>query len=114
MKYLKTIPSSELKSYWVSSYYDVPLDGLCNYDGFLCYYKLEDWEADLLTYEIYLLSFTEEIKWYLKKWLFELLVGSHWSANKTSSYRCSKRNYLKQPWKSLANYYYFLQKTFKL
>lgn len=110
MKLLKIISYDDLNTTWISDFYDVPLCGLCNDDGWLRYFEVEDWEADCLTYNIYVLSLNEEIKWLLNKKLFELFVGSHWSGNGTD---CN-RDYNLQPWKALMNIYYsFIKPLFE-
>jgi hypothetical protein len=83
MRYIATLPYDELDFVWVNNHYDVHLSGLCRLGFTLFYFKTnhEDLydEDKELTCEVYMLSWTEEIKWKLKKFLFEQMVGYHWS-----------------------------------
>ena len=82
---------------WVTDYYDYPLAGLCTYDDQLCYAKLiSEWRDEPDIYKITRLSSVEKVKWLMKKWTFELLVGHHWTYKngKRDNYAGSGRNRL--------------------
>lgn len=84
MRHIATLPYDEIKFVWVSSHYDVHLSGLCKMGNTLFYFKTinheEYFEEDQeLMCEIYDLLFTENIKWRLRKFFFEQMVGYLWS-----------------------------------
>lgn len=108
MKFLKAVTVANVKSLWINHYYDVPLSGLCEEAGKLAYFEIDDPYKLELVYFIYVLSFLERIKWKLNWFLFELLVGSHWTTTYNGRYRSSGRDYSKQPWHFFAALYYFL------
>lgn len=95
---------NDLDIVWWSGYYDGPTDGLCNYNGFLARFEWCDDDEDTQErlYEVSVLSLRDEIKWTVIKWLFELFVGKHCTA---PAYH-TNRNWAKQPWKSLSEFYY--------
>lgn len=115
MKRIATLRYDEIKFVWVSSHYDVHLSGLCKMGNTLFYFKTINYE-DLydddkeLMCEIYDLTFTEDIKWRLKKLFFEKMVGYHWSYPQRKEWA---RFYYRRPvWlsKFLFKLYYSLKK----
>jgi hypothetical protein len=84
MEKIVTIPYDEVNFVWVSGHYDIHMFGLCKMGNTLFYFKtinIDDYyddETELMC-EIYMLSFKEEIRWRLKKFLFERMVGYHWT-----------------------------------
>jgi len=84
MRHIATLPYDEVNFVWVSSHYDVHLSGLCKMGNTLFYFKTINHESyfeddEELMCEIYNLTFCESIKWKLKKFFFEQMVGYHWS-----------------------------------
>ena len=73
------IPYSDLKEnlVFVSDYYDIPLNGLCKYNGQLVKFHKIPCKYDV--YEIIPLSYKQKIFEKINQWLFEICVGTHWS-----------------------------------
>ena len=114
MNRIATLPYDELKFFWVNSHYDIHLSGLCKIGNTIFYFKTinsneyYDDETELMC-DVYMLSTTEEIKWRLKKFFFEQMVGYHWSYPK----RNNKGYYIRKPkwlYKFLFKLYYSLKK----
>ena len=90
---------------YVIRFYDIPLEGLCLHQG-----KIEKFivDYDTLQATIIHLSTLQRFHYLLKKKLFELCVGNHWT------YKDGQRNsiyYERQPTclhKALFNIYYTL------
>ena len=85
-KKIATVKENELEFVWVSSHYDIHLNGICKYKGELCEFKgiqpnwnpeKDDWYDTF--YEIYKLSFKEKLNWVIRQKKFEIAVGYHWS-----------------------------------
>jgi hypothetical protein len=114
MKLIATLPYDEINFVWVSSHYDVHLFGICKMGNTLFYFKTINYE-DLydddkeLMCEIYYLTFWEDVKWRLKKFFFEQMVGYHWSYPKRKN---SHFHYRKPEWlyKLLFKLYYTIKK----
>ena len=64
---------------YVENYYDIPLSGLCTHKNQLVGFKVVDSEEDDPTYEIIHLTPIQKIRELVKKKLFEICVGKHWS-----------------------------------
>ena len=79
MRRIATLPYNELSFVFISNHYDVHISGLCEMGGTYFYFKTIDPEADELRCEVWDLTFKEDIKWRLKKFLFEQMVGYHYS-----------------------------------
>ena len=64
----------ELDIVFVSSFYDIPLAGLCRYNG-----KIERFHTDYDTEESTIIFLTpiQRLKALWSKWLFEICVGKH-------------------------------------
>jgi hypothetical protein len=116
MRHIATLPYDELDFVWVNNHYDVHLSGLCRLGFTFFYFKTnhEDLYDDdkELTCEVYMLSWMEEIKWKLKKFFFEQMVGYHWSYPKRKN---SHFHYRKPEWlyKGLFWLYYKIKKFLK-
>ena len=67
---------------WVTNFWDKPLAGLCRVNGELRRFSAEYDEQGYTTYP--LTSF-EKVKWIIRKWIFELCVGTHFSYDRKSS-----------------------------
>jgi hypothetical protein len=115
MKLITRIPYDEVDFVWISNHYDVHVSGLCKMGNTLFYFKtinIDDYfiNEEELKCEIFMLSFKEEIKWKLKKFFFEKMVGYHW----TYPYRKQGVGfyYRKPEWiyKRLFKLYYSLKK----
>jgi len=72
----------EFENVWCSDYYDGPLCGICRHNGRLCVYRLsgdsDEVDADW-AYRIERLSLIQGIRWKMRQWIFERMVGYHWS-----------------------------------
>jgi hypothetical protein len=86
MKKIADVKYDEVEFVFITNHYDIHLNGVCNYNGELCEFKnkypdyneeKDDWEEMIV--EIYQLTPYEKFKWYKKKFLFEKLVGYHWT-----------------------------------
>lgn len=114
MKRIATLPYDEIKFVWVSNHYDVHLSGLCKmgntffYFSTVNYYDLYEEDKELMC-DVYMLSFWEDIKWRLKKFFFEQMVGYHWSYPKRKN---NHFHYRKPEWlyKRLFKLYYLIKK----
>lgn len=71
-----SIPRKELDIVYVMNFYDLPLKGLCRYQG-----KIQLFETDYETEEttITLLSTFTRLKLLWRKKLFEICIGNHWT-----------------------------------
>lgn len=110
MKHIATLPYDEIDFVWVSNHYDVHISGLCKLGFSLFYFKTINHDSDEeLMCEIWMLSFMEEIRWKLKKFFFEQMVGYHWSYPKRKN---SHFHYRKPEWlyKLLFKLYYTIKK----
>ena len=83
---IKILPYGEVNFKWVSSYYDINLNGTCIYNGELCEFEAEypeyndendEWEEIFV--KIYRLGLLDKLRWYGRQKLFEQCVGYHWS-----------------------------------
>lgn len=114
MKHIATLPYNEIDFVWISNHYDVHISGLCKMGYTLFYFKtinyidLYDRDEELMC-DVYMLSFMEEIKWKLKKFFFERMVGYHWSYPKRKN---NHFHYRKPQWlyKLLFKLYYTIKK----
>jgi hypothetical protein len=73
---MSTVARQGMQFVWIASFYDVPLNGLCMKDGELMLFR-ESAEED--QYHVIALSPCRKARWLLRKRLFELCVGEHWS-----------------------------------
>ena len=95
-----TKPYKDIKFIWVSDHYDIHLSGLCRENKELCRFSTD---YDSLICTIYSLTFFEKIKWLIRKFIFEICVGCHWS------YPLGRTFKIKTPqwfWMLVFNYYY--------
>jgi hypothetical protein len=113
MRHIATLPYDEINFVWIQGHYDVHLLGLCKLGNTLFYFKtinVDDYyDGKELMCDVYMLSSLEEIKWRLKKFFFEQMVGYHWSYPK----RNNKGYYIRKPkwlYKFLFKLYYSLKK----
>lgn len=105
MKFITEQPYEYTDFVWIISHYDIHLDGLCRFNGEICYFRSIDntdyqemsdncpycsdktddmskcvCEAHVdLVCNIFQLTWLEKIKYLLKKKTFEFCVGKHWS-----------------------------------
>jgi hypothetical protein len=102
MRHIATLPYDDIDFVWVNNHYDVHISGLCRLGFGLFYFKtinhesyFEDDDKELMC-EIYDLTFREDIKWRLKKFFFEQMVGYHWSypTRKNSHFHYRKPEWL--------------------
>jgi len=110
MRHIATLPYDDIDFVWVSNHYDVHISGLCRLGFSLFYFKTINHDSDEeLMCDVYMLSTTEEIKWRLKKFFFEQMVGYHWSYPKRKN---NHFHYRKPEWlyKFLFKLYYTIKK----
>ena len=76
------IPYEHMNWVWISSFWDVPLRGLCKYNGKLCRFQGFGWVygKKMSRYHIIRLSTISKTIWIIRKFLFEFMVGKHWSS----------------------------------
>jgi hypothetical protein len=113
MRHIATLPYDELNFVWVNNHYDVHISGLCRLGFSLFYFKTINHDSDEeLMCEVYMLSWSEEIKWKLKKFFFEQMVGYHWSypQRKNNHFHYRKPEWL---YKRLFWLYYTIKKLLK-
>jgi hypothetical protein len=87
MKIIKKIPYDQVNFLWVSSHWDYHLNGICIYDNELCEFKTEEseWDYERDDYKetfmcsIFKLNRKEKISWLLRKKMFEISCGYHWT-----------------------------------
>jgi hypothetical protein len=80
MKRIATLPYDELNFVWISNHYDIHISGLCEMGHTLfAFQTINPHDDDNYRCEIYMLSFWEEIKWRMRKFFFEQMVGYHWT-----------------------------------
>ncbi len=109
MKLIATLPYEEIDFVWISNHYDVHMSGLCKMGNTLFYfgtiYNGTFEEDEELMCDVYMLSFMEEMRWRLRKFFFERMVGYHWSYPKRKN---SHFHYRKPEWlyKILFKLYY--------
>jgi hypothetical protein len=109
MQKLATIPYEEMHFVYIMNHYDVHLEGLCEVCDELLYFKTINPEEDNIKCDVFLLSTGEKIKYRFKKFLFEQMVGYHWSrdSNKRKGFYYRKPLWL---YKRLFKLYYRLKK----
>lgn len=96
MRLIATLSYDDIDFVWVNNHYDVHISGLCKLGFSLFYFKTINHDSDEeLMCEVYMLSTVEEIKWKLKKFFFEQMVGYHWTYPKRKN---SHFHYRKPEW----------------
>jgi hypothetical protein len=108
MRHIATLPYDEVDFVWVSNHYDIHLSGLCKMGNTLFWFKTKiEGEVEC---DIYMLSFLEEIRFRLRKFFFERMVGYHWSYPQRKEW--ARFYYRKPVWlsKILIKLYYGLKK----
>ena len=96
MRLIATLSYDDIDFVWVENHYDVHISGLCKLGFSLFYFKTINHDSDEeLMCEVYMLSTIEEIKWKLKKFFFEQMVGYHWTYPKRKN---SHFHYRKPEW----------------
>ncbi len=113
MRHIATLPYDDMTFVWIQGHYDIHLSGLCKLGNTLFYFKTinenDYYDGKELMCDVYMLSSLEEVKWRLKKFFFEQMVGYHWSYPK----RKNKGFYIRKPkwlYKFLFKLYYTLKK----
>ena len=111
MKLIATIPYEEVDFVWISNHWDIHLSGLCKMGNTLFWFQTQltdDYEN--IKCDIFMLSFWEEIRLKVKKFLFEQMVGFHWSYPQRR--QGSRFHYRKPVWlyKILFALYYKMKK----
>jgi hypothetical protein len=77
--WVKRFPAEHMNWLWISNYYDIPLDGLCIVNKVVCIFKIRDSHRANIRYEVFIPSGWERTTWLLRKKLFEICVGEHWT-----------------------------------
>lgn len=107
---LKMVDDNQVEYRFISSYYDLPLKGICYHLGVLYEFQrvqMEEYFDDYL--ELYSLNLFEKTKWILRQWWFETCVGYHWSwypKNRSKGFYYRKPQWL---YKLLMKLYYKLK-----
>jgi hypothetical protein len=97
---VKVISYDDLKHMrlFVTNHWDVNLDGLCRVDGELCRFAtVLDGEGDVECVHIYRMTRMEKLRGLLRKRLFEVCVGRHWTfpdRDRGAHYRVRKPKWL--------------------
>jgi hypothetical protein len=110
MRLIATLSYDDIDFVWVNNHYDVHISGLCKLGFSLFYFKTINHDSDEeLMCEVYMLSTVEEIKWKLKKFFFEQMVGYHWTYPKRKN---NHFHYRKPEWlyKILFKLYYKIKR----
>ena len=104
---MKEVWENDVKYRWVTSYYDMPLQGTCYYEDKLWRFQrsnktdnMDEYYSEIL--ELYPLTILQQLKWKLKQKWFEICVGEHWS-----DYPYKRNSKLRPDW--LRNIYYKLK-----
>ena len=63
---------------WVADHYDFHLKGLCRFNKKLCVF-ITDQDSDPLLVTIVSMSVGSKLLYLIRKTLFELMVGTHWT-----------------------------------
>jgi hypothetical protein len=83
VKLVDTISYDEVEFLYARNHYDLHIEGLCYYRGFVSEFKTHDWynedEEKPVMVNIYELTMGEKLKALWDKKLFEICVGYHWS-----------------------------------
>jgi hypothetical protein len=86
MKIAAGLSCDQVSFVWVSSHWDVHLEGVCRHEGQLCRFECEnptryddDGGPSRPRYSIYSLSTKEKLRWLYRKKKFEICVGYHWT-----------------------------------
>ena len=114
MKHIVTLPYNEVDFVWISSHYDVHINGLCKMGNTLFWFQTKNYDGYFdedtpLECDVYMLSFWEEVKLRMRKFFFEQMVGYHWSypQKKNSHFHYRKPEWL---YKRLFKLYYTIKK----
>lgn len=85
---VKILPYDKIDFRWISSHYDVHLNGSCMLDGILHEFKNDypDDDEEMMV-RIYKLDLISKIKWYCRQWIFEKCVGYHWTYSNVNRVR---------------------------
>ena len=95
MDLITTIPYDEVDFNFISSHYDVHLNGTCIHKGDLCeFYTHREYDDDADEFidivSIYKLSFIEKLRWELKQYMFSTVPGLEFTI--TDSWLQEKNN----------------------
>ena len=109
------LPYDKVDFNFVSSYYDMNLNGSCTFQNSLCEfqglqpdYNDEKEEFEEIYVEIYKLNIIEKFKWLWKQWLFEKCVGYHYSYKNNKNIKGFYYRNPKWLYKYIFNLYYKL------
>ena len=82
MKPALRIPYKHVPFVWISNHYDLHVAGLCRINGEIMWFELPKgyrWDGSLPRMLVSPLSRLGKARWLLRKWIFEILVGRHWT-----------------------------------
>ena len=101
----------ELFIIYVTSFYDVPLEGTCRVEGEYMRFELKD--ENSMDYYCYRMSSPEKIKAKISQKLFEICVGYHCTYN--GNKRMSHFHYRRPKWlyKILFDLYFSVRSKFR-
>lgn len=99
MRLAAIIPAKALNVVFVSNFYDYPLTGLCRLNGKLCWFD----SISHKRFKIFSLNVAEKAEKLFDKWIFEALVGVHWSTKPRRRWGDRKPAWLRN---FLSNAYY--------
>lgn len=112
MKKVTELNKKNIEFIWITSHWDVHREGLCQYDGNLCYFKIIDNEDDFynnnIKYSIYELTWKEKLHYLKRKKLFEWMVGYHWTYKNGKITRKFRMRKPKWFWTFIFNLYFKL------
>ena len=113
MKHIATLPYDEIDFVWITDHYDIHLSGLCKMGNTLFWFETETkGKHKKLNCKIFMLTFWEDIKLRIKKFLFEQMVGFHYSYYPDPDKKLKGFYYRKPEWlyKRLFKLYYKIRK----
>lgn len=96
MKSIDTVQYKKVDFRFVCSHWDIHLTGTCTHKGKLCFFKVYNKYPTKKYYAaIFSLNLAERIKWVVKQWIFEQMVGYHWSYK--DGVKVWNRSYIRNP-----------------
>lgn len=103
---LTTLRYEDMNWLHVFNHYDIHLSGLCYYKNKICWFQIEEWDADEVFYYIYALPFKDKLSLLWSSSLFNLCIGPHWSYKEKHKGKPFKIKYPRWFWLIVFNMYY--------
>lgn len=108
---MNCIPYEDMKFVWIASFWDGPIEGLCKFDGQVMHFREAGANG---TYRVSPLTPIRKARWLLRKFLFELCVGKHYSyPHRTNGVHFHWRRPIRLHKALFSAYYKFLQPMLK-